>query len=47
MNTQEIKNKAKVAILNYKKTFVCYFRKNMIYCNGKKVIKGETFYYKK
>jgi len=32
---------------NVRLSFVCYFRKNMIYCNGKKVIKGETFYYKK
>jgi hypothetical protein len=27
-------------------SFVCYLRKNMIYCNKKKVINGETYYYK-
>jgi len=28
-------------------SFVCYLRKNMVLCNTKKIIKGETFYYHK
>lgn len=31
---------------NVRLSFVCYFRKNMIYCNKKKIINGEKFYYK-
>jgi len=31
---------------NVRLSFVCYFRKNMVHCNKKKIIKGETYYYK-
>jgi hypothetical protein len=31
---------------NVRLSFVCYFREKMVDCNKKKIIKGETFYYK-
>lgn len=32
---------------NVRLSFVCYFRKNMVNCNEKVDLRGETYYYKK